>query len=155
MNKEFCNIYKTARLCSGFTQDDAAEKLNISTRCLSSYENSKTPPDDIVVSMIELYGVSWLGYQHLKLNTLIGQKYLPEINIDDLSLSVLRFQKEYKDIEKIKDSMIEIACDGRIDTKEKNAWGIVTKEVEDLISAALSIRFMQNKKPSKLALKGL
>lgn len=155
MNKEFQSIYKTARLTSGLTQEEASEKLNISTRWLSAYENGKTPPDDIVDNMIQIYGDTRLAYLHLKQSTLIGRKYLPEMQIEDLSLSVLKFQKEYKDIEKIKDNMIEIACDGRIDEKEKKAWNIVTKEVEGLISAGLSIRFMQCKKPSKVALRGL
>ena len=144
MNKTVTNIYKFARLCSGLTQEHASEKLGISTRLLSDFENGKKiPHDDIVCTMINIYDSVWLAYQHLKLNTSIGQKYLPSINLDDLSLSVLRFQKEYNDIKKVQSNMIEIACDGKIDIGETIEWDVVSKEINELASAALSIMFIK------------
>ena len=143
MNKTCINIYKSARESSGLTQECAAGKLNISSRTLSAYENDRIPPEDIVDKMIELYGFELLAYKHLQMNTLIGQKYLPKINFDDLSINVLRFQKEYSDIEKIKLSMIEIACDGQIDNHEKEGWSIVTKELSELVSAGLALMYTQ------------
>lgn len=134
------NIYQTARKSAGMTQDNAAAMLGVSPRSVSDYESDKTvPPDDIVCSMIEVYKANWLGYQHLRSSTEVGQRYLPEIDFSDLPKSVLRFQKEVGDISQINRDMIEIACDGVIDREEKDKWKSVTKEIVEMAGAAFAV----------------
>ncbi len=56
MQKQRKNIYRIARECTGYTREEAAELLYISTRSLADYESGKTvPPDDVVCRMIEVY----------------------------------------------------------------------------------------------------
>lgn len=142
MNKRCENIYKTARKNAGMTQEEAAELLHISTRSLAAYESGRTvPPDDIVCGMIEIYKAKWLGYQHLKQSSYVGQKYLPELNISDLPKSVLRLQKETRDLDVVNDDMIDIACDGIVDDTEKERWQHVTKEIDEMAGAALAVIF--------------
>lgn len=48
---------KAARVNAGFTQKQAAEKLGVSNKTLSSWEKGKTAPDWTKVSALcELYG---------------------------------------------------------------------------------------------------
>ncbi|NSW92860.1 MAG: helix-turn-helix transcriptional regulator, partial [Firmicutes bacterium] len=66
MQRTCGNIYQTARKVAGLTQEQAAERLNVSVRSLADYEIGKTvPKDDIVCAMMRSYGTRWLGYQHL------------------------------------------------------------------------------------------
>ncbi len=141
------NIYQIARKTRGYTQEEAAELLHISTRSISDYEVGKTiPPDDIVCGMIELYKCKWLGYKHLQTSNLVGQKYLPEISVTDLPKSVLRLQKEVGDLRHIHDDMIDIACDGVVDHTEKERWRLVTKAIDEVVGAALSVLFTSIRK---------
>ncbi|WP_434565139.1 helix-turn-helix transcriptional regulator [Thermoanaerobacterium thermosaccharolyticum] len=142
MRNECKNIYKIARKNAGFTQDEAAERLYISTRSIADYESGKTiPPDDVVCRMIELYDAPWLGYQHLRYSSEVGKRYLPDITLTDLARAVLRFQKEVRDIDSIDKDMIDIACDGEINDDELDRWQQVRKEIDEMAGAALAIMF--------------
>jgi transcriptional regulator with XRE-family HTH domain len=140
MNKGFRNIYQLARNNAELTQEQAADLLNISVRSLGSYETGVTIPNgDIVYDMIDIYNANWLGYEHLRLSTKVGQRCLPKINCSDLAQSVLTPQKESTDVENIKPNMIKIASNGRVDEDEIDMWGRVTKETLEMAGAALSV----------------
>lgn len=147
MQSQRKNIYRIARECAGYTREEAAELLYISTRSLADYETGKTvPPDDVVCRMIEVYGAEWLGYKHLKHSTEVGRRYLPDLELTDLAKSVLRLQKEVADVETIKPKMVEVACDGEIHPHEEEVWRKVTKEVLEMAGAALAVVFSQKEK---------
>ena len=142
MNESCRNIYQLARNVSGLTQEQAAELLGVSARSLGSYEAGNIiPHGDIVADMAVVYGAKWLGYEHLRLSTKLGQEILPAINIDDIAKSVLVLQKESSDVEDVKTCMVKIACDGKIDKHEESRWNEVTKEVFEMAGAALSVVF--------------
>ncbi|WP_353096373.1 helix-turn-helix transcriptional regulator [Tissierella praeacuta] len=142
MNESCRNIYQLGRNVAGLTQLEAAERLNISVRALGNYEMGKIVPNgDIVASMTEIYGTRWLGYEHLRLSTKLGKQFLPPINVDDMAKSVLVLQKKSSDVEGVKNYMVEIACDGKIDKHEENRWNEVIKEVFEMAGAALSVVF--------------
>lgn len=149
MKKHFKTIYKIARENAGLTQEKAAELLAVSTRWLAEYESGRAPvPDEIVCKMVEIYDAPWLAYQHLKQSTKIGRKFLPDIEILDVARAVLKFKKEVQDIEKLDKDMIEIACDGVIDTHEKR-WQEIKKEVSEVISAAIALMLSEVNKKEK------
>ncbi len=142
MKKRCVNIYKTARKSAGYTQEQAAEILHVSPRTLSDYESGKTiPGDDIVCKMIEIYDANWLAYEHLKQSTEIGKRFLPDIDFTDLAKSVLKLQKEVRDLETVNDDMIDIACDGVIEEDERSKWKNVVKEISEMAGAALAVIF--------------
>ena len=81
MNKECENRYKICREIAGLTQEQAAEKLSVSLRMLSNYENDHSPvPDDIVDAMAELYDCTLLALWHLKETSVLG-RHLPTITM--------------------------------------------------------------------------
>lgn len=142
MNVKYRNIYQFARNIAGLTQEVASKKLNISVRSLIDYETEKTTPHgDTVADMISIYGTRWLGYEHLRYSTELGRNILPPIDFSDIAKSVLVLQKETSDVENMKNCMIAIACDGRIDDHEEHRWDKVSKEVREMAGAALSLVF--------------
>ena len=140
MKKSCRNIYATARVSAGLSQEQAAALLNVSVRSLADYESGKTvPPDDVVCAMIEHYRSLMLAYHHLKCSTEVGRRYLPEIHESNLAQLVLRLHKEVDDLKLINADMFEIACDGQIEEKESSRWNSVKKEVREIAGAALAL----------------
>ena len=63
------NIYQKARDISGYTQERAAELLDLSVESIRAYETDKTLPNPrTVMQMVQIYGVQHLSYQHLEKN---------------------------------------------------------------------------------------
>ncbi|MFZ7120723.1 MAG: helix-turn-helix domain-containing protein [Eubacteriaceae bacterium] len=144
MLSDCMNIYRTTRKHAGFTMEQASELLFIGVRSLADYEAGRTiPGDDVVCKMIEVYGSTKLAYLHLKYSTTVGMKYLPDIMIDDLPLSIVRFQKEYNDVTSVIDDMFQVVSDGKIDDEEVSKWKKVSKEISDIASAAMSLMFVE------------
>lgn len=139
--RRYCGIiYKQAREAAGLTQEQASYLLPIPVRTLSSYENgSLVPSGELVCRMIEVYNAKWLWYLHLKNNDPVGKEFLPKVNLGRLSTSVLRLQKEMTDVNKIYDSVINIACDDKVSEDEKEKWKTVDKEVGELMSACVAL----------------
>lgn len=142
MVQEYRNIYQIARESKGITQEKASELMDISVDSLRAYEGDRrVPPDRIVIKMIEIYDTQYLAYQHLKTSAEVGQKYLPEIEIKELPLAILKLQKEVTDFIKCKDLMIQITCDGIIDDEERPQWNSIMKELDDVVEAIMALKF--------------
>ena len=142
MVQKYRNIYQIARESTGLTQDKAAELMDISVDSIRAYEGGKRiPPDRVVIMMVEIFNAQYLAYQHLKTSAEIGQKYLPNIEITELPVAILRLQKEVTDFIKCKDAMIEITCDGIIDENERPEWNHIMKELDDVVEAIMALKF--------------
>ncbi|UZQ85076.1 helix-turn-helix transcriptional regulator [Thermoclostridium stercorarium] len=136
------NIYKNARQSAGLTQEQAAALLNVSPRTLSEYESGRIiPADDIVCKMVVVYKAKHLAYLHLKQSTEVGRRFLPELHILDLPRSVLKLQKEVKDVTDIHSEIVDVACDGEIEEHERETWGYIEKEILEMVGAGLSVIF--------------
>lgn len=136
------NIYQSARESAGFTQEKAAEHLDLSVESLRSYEvDRRTPSNKIVAKMVDIYANKYLAYQHLK-NTELGEA-IPNINLTNLPMAVLKMQKEINDFLKCREDLIEITCDGVISEDEKERWDEIMKEMNDVMNAMMSIKFAE------------
>lgn len=142
MVQQYRNIYQIARESTGLTQEKASEYLDISVDSLRAYEGDKrTPPDHVVIKMIEVYDTQYLAYQHMRTRDDVGKSFLPNVEIKDLPAAMLRLQKEVNDFIKLRDEMIDITCDGVIDENEKERWDIILKELNDVADAIMTLRF--------------
>lgn len=142
MAQQYRNIYQIARESTGLTQEKASEYLDISVDSLRAYEGDKrTPPDHVVIKMIEVYDTQYLAYQHMRTRDDVGKSFLPNVEIKDLPAAMLRLQKEVNDFIKLRDEMIDITCDGVIDENEKERWNIILKELNDVADAIMALRF--------------
>lgn len=138
------NIYQIARESAGITQEKAAELLDISVESIRAYEGFKrTPPNKIVVGMIEIYDSRYLAYQHIKNSSEDLQSYIPNVDIKDLPSAILRLQKEVADFIKVKDDLIDITCDGVIDSEERPRYDKIVKELDDIVEAIMSLKFVK------------
>ncbi|NLW01214.1 MAG: helix-turn-helix domain-containing protein [Clostridiales bacterium] len=154
MQKQCGNIYKTARKAAGLTQEQAAEMLYISTRSLAEYEAGRTvPPCDVVCRMVEVYGATWLAYMHLKTSSEVGRRFLPDLELSGLPMSVLKLQKEVDDVTNIHRDIVEVVCDGKVDEEEIPKWQNIEKEVMEMVSAGLGMLFSQKEKAVSKRLK--
>jgi len=146
--KRYCgDIYRKARDLAGMTQEEAAPLICISTRTLAAYEIGELkPPPETVEKMCEVYGAEWLAYLYFQSTSSLGRRYLPKIDFSNLPITVLRFQKEMVDAEKISGEMVEVACDGVIGYEEKESWQKVEKEVKELVGAGMALLFTQKEK---------
>lgn len=152
MNKDCVNYYKTCREYAGIKQEYAAEKLNVSCRSLSDYENGKVKiPDDVVDSMAKLYKSPLLAWWHLKNNSVLG-KYLPDVSVlqtdvDMVFQGILANDK----LSPIVDGLKIIMSDGMIDENEEKLLNSYENEIEivnnKLTSMLLHIR--ERKKTKK------
>lgn len=142
MAQEGRNIYQIAREAAGLTQEKASELIDVSVESLRAYEGDRrTPPDNVVIRMIEIYNTQYLAYQHLKTSAEIGRKYLPNIDLKDLPSAILRLQKEVSDFLKVRDELVDITCDGVISPEERPRYDRILKELDDIVEAIMALKF--------------
>lgn len=141
---EIRNIYQIARESAGITQEKAAELLDISVESIRAYEGFKRiPPNKVVIRMIEIYDSRYLAYQHIKNASEDLQDYIPNIDIKDLPSAILKLQKEVTDFIKVRDELVDITCDGVIDSEEKPRYDKIMKELDDIVNAIMSLKFVK------------
>ncbi|WP_283124254.1 helix-turn-helix transcriptional regulator [Angelakisella massiliensis] len=142
MSENYRNIYQTARECAGYTQENAAGRLGLSVESIRAYEGGKRiPPDHVVLRMIEVYSTPYLAYQHLVNSADVARSVLPVVTIRDLPTAILRLQKEVNDFLNCREELISITCDGVITEEERPRFDRILKEMEDVVSAILSVKF--------------
>ena len=137
-----------ARKNKKLTQEQVCFETGIAEPAtLSRWENAKEiPSGEMFEKLQSLYEDPYLDYLYLQECIPSGRRVLPIIERRDLGNSVLMLQKEHTDINKIKDTIIEIACDGQIDEHEKVSWEESMQEILELASACMRLRFIQTKK---------
>lgn len=142
MEQKYINIYQSCRNTAGITQERAAELVGVSVESIRDYEGGKRlPPNHIVAKMIEIYGTPYLAIQHINLSAKDLSAYLPEVTVTDLPQAVLRLQKELNDFIKCKDELIDITYDNVIGDDERPRFDAILKEMEDVASAIMSLKF--------------
>lgn len=147
MQKKGKTIYQIARLTTDFTQESASERLNISPKSIGAYERGETiPPDEMVITMVELYNAPWLSYMHLKINNPVGKKYLPDIQLRELSSSILDLQVEMDNTNKVQLGMATIGRDNIVDEHEASEWKKYMSNLRSLGGALFSVVFAPTQK---------
>ena len=140
------NIYKTARIKAGKTQEGAAEAIGISVESIKAYESySRLPPAEIVDRMCIVYDALYLAYQHNRIAS--GEiKVVPEIQVLDLPRAaiqlinkVIAFADRHRDRE-----LLQIAEDGVIDESERDLFGEIVTELDGIIQAATNLKVSEH-----------
>lgn len=143
MYSEFGKYIKTCRKAAMLTQEEAAYQLHISTRSLAAYEAGETKvPEDVVISLVEIYKTETIAFYYLKFENTVGQKYLPKIDNGELATLVIKLKKEIIDIQKMEYRLLEIASDGKIDETERVDWEKIQNKLEEAAAVALALRFL-------------
>lgn len=129
-------IYKETRKKYDFTRDevcDEASLLNkpIQVERLERIENGKFPitPDEVML-LAEIYGEPTLCNHYCSQECPIGEKYVPEIKVKDLTQIVLEMLSSLNSMKKSQERLIEITADGVIDDDEIKDFVYIQKELE-------------------------
>ena len=136
------SIYKTAREMAGMTQERAAAALNLSVRSLAAYETGeRVPHDDIVVRMVDLYNFQQLALQHMRANSELARRIIPEVrqrSMIETAVSVYNLMRRFASQHSV-DRLLEIAEDGRIDEAERPDFEALAADLREIIRAGLEL----------------
>lgn len=149
MPEEGKTIYKICRELTGYSQERAAELLNLSVRHLARIEAGEiVPADDIVRHMGLLYQDGrYLEARHLHDTSAVAASFLPAIENVGLQTAVMRLFNATMDFaEKQRNrELIKIAEDGQIDAMERVQFDLITEELNGIIQAAMEVRLAAGK----------
>lgn len=126
-------MLRTARNNAGITREEAAHRIYIGTRTLADYESCRTvAPPDVVMRMSVVYEEPALPADYCSTVCPIGQVLAHSLNRSEFAVTVLRVLKEFADVERVKDRLISIASDGKINPHEEAEFKKIMKEMIEL-----------------------
>lgn len=130
--KENKTKYHLAREELEWSREYASEQLGMITpERLERIENEKVTPDPKeILAMAETYGRPSLCNYYCSQKCPIGQQYVPEIEVKELSSIVLEMLASLNSVNKRKDRLIEITADGKIDNDEIDDFIFIQEELE-------------------------
>jgi len=126
-------MLRKARNATGLSREEAAHRIYIGTRTLADYELGRTiAPPDVVIRMAEVYREPALPADYCSIVCPIGQVIAHSIDRSEFAITVLRVLKEFADVEKLRDNLIQIASDGKINPHEVDEFKTIMKEMVEL-----------------------
>lgn len=130
--KENKNIYQLTRENLKLTREAAEELLeSIPSERIEKIENERSlPHPDVVLVMSDKYKQPGLCNYYCANQCPIGQEYVPEIKIKDLSQIVLEMLASLNAMSKRKDRLIEITADGVVSDDELEDFVFIQDELE-------------------------
>ena len=130
--KENKNRYQVIREELGLSREKASELLEtISPERLEKIENERSDPHpDEVLLMSRKYKKPSLCNYYCANECPIGQQYVPEVQVKELSSIVLEMLASLNAVHKQKDRLIEIAADGKISGEEIDDFICIQEELE-------------------------
>ena len=130
--KENKNIYHQTREALHLTREAASELLeSIAPERIEKIENERClPHPDEVLVMAEKYKQPSLCNYYCAKHCPIGQQYVPEVKIKDLSQIILEMLASLNSMNRRKERLIEITADGHISDDELADFIFIQKELE-------------------------
>ena len=130
--KENKNIYQLTREGLKLSREAASELLeSIPPERIEKIENERSlPHPDEVLVMSDKYKQPSLCNYYCANQCPIGQEYVPEIKVKDLSQIVLEMLASLNSMGKQKDRLIEITADGKISGNELEDFICIQEELE-------------------------
>lgn len=132
------SIYKDIRKKHDLTRDEVCDKASLlnnplQPERLERIENGKFPitPDEVML-LADIYGEPSLCNYYCSKECPIGEKYVPEIKVKDLSQIVLEMLASLNTMKKNQERLIEISVDGIIDDEEIRDFIYIQNELEHI-----------------------
>ena len=140
--KENKNPYQTTREALKLTREAAGEVLEtLSPERIEKIENDRTlPHPDEVMVMAQKYKQPSLCNYYCANQCPIGQQYVPEIKVKDLSQIILEMLASLNSMSKEKDRLIEITVDGRISGDELADFVAIQEQLEKISVAVETLQ---------------
>ncbi len=136
------NIYHRTRESLQLTREAASELLeSIAPERIEKIENERSlPHPDEVLLMAEKYKQPGLCNYYCANQCPIGQQYVPEVKIKDLSQIILEMLASLNSIDKQKERLIEITADGKITGDELDDFICIQEELEQISIAVETLQ---------------
>lgn len=130
--KENKNKYQLAREELGLSREKASELLEtVTPERIEKIESEKSRPyPDEVLTMSQKYRRPSLCNYYCARQCPIGQQYVPEVEIKELSAIVLEMLASLNSVNRKKERLIEITADGKIDGDEIDDFLSIQRELE-------------------------
>lgn len=140
--KENKNLYHRTRESLRLTREAASELLeSITPERIEKIENERSlPHPDEVLVMAEKYKQPSLCNFYCANQCPIGQQYVPEVKIKDLSQIVLEMLASLNSMNKQKDRLIEITVDGEVSEDELKDFIYIQEELERISIAVETLQ---------------
>ena len=136
------NIYQITREKLDLPREEAAGLLEtMAPERIEKIESERSMPHpDEVLLMSDKYKQPTLCNYYCANQCPIGQQYVPEIKIKDLSQIVLETIASLNAVQKKKDRLIEITVDGHISGEELEDFVFIQKELEKISIAVETLQ---------------
>ena len=136
------NIYHTTRESLQLTREAASELLQtMSPERIEKIENERSlPHPDEVLAMADGYKKPDLCNYYCANQCPIGQQYVPEVTIKDLSQIVLEMLASLNSMNKQRERLIEITVDGQISGEELEDFVQIQEELERISIAVETLQ---------------
>ena len=140
--KENKNIYQRTREGLGLTREEASALLGtMSPERIEKIENERSMPHpDEVLFMSDQYQQPSLCNHYCANQCPIGQQYVPEIKVKDLSQIVLETIASLNAMQRQKERLIEITVDGQITGDELSDFVHIQQELEKISVAVETLQ---------------
>jgi len=126
------NTYKAIRVRLGLSREEASELLeSITPERLERIENGKFDihPEEVKL-MADKYKEPTLCNHYCSTECPIGQQYVPEVKVKDLTQIILEMLSSLNSMKKSQERLIEITADGKIDNEELEDFIFIQSELE-------------------------
>lgn len=133
-NKENKNIYFSRREELKLTRDQASELLeSITPERIEKIENERVEPHpEEILIMAQKYKSPELCNYYCSNQCPIGQQYVPEVKIQDLSQIVLKMVDSLNTVQDNQRRLISITADGIVDDSEIDDFVSIQEELEKI-----------------------
>ena len=140
--KENKSPYQTTREGLKLTREAASELLEaMSPERIEKIENDRSMPHpDEVLLMAQKYKQPRLCNYYCANQCPIGQQYVPEIKVKDLSQIILEMLASLNSMQKEKDRLIEITVDGKISGDELADFVSIQEQLEKISVAVETLQ---------------
>ena len=140
--KENKNIYHKTREGLQLTREAASDLLEcIAPERIEKIENERSlPHPDEVLVMADKYKQPSLCNYYCANQCPIGQQYVPEIKVKDLSQIILEMLASLNSMQKEKDRLIEITVDGKISGDELADFVAIQEQLEKISVAVETLQ---------------
>ena len=142
MQNDTRNIYKIARRAAGYTQEAAAEMMNLSVESLRAYETGRRiPAGDVVLQMVICYNAQRLAVQHLQETNILFNSVVPRLeerNMLEVAVRIYNRLRSFQEGNRL-DRLLAIAEDGFIDDKERPEFETIIADLRQIIQSGLEL----------------
>ena len=145
--RENKTIYQLCRESAGLTRAEASEKMTaVSDSKIEKfeYETQEPTPYDIL-QMADAYKRPDLCNYYCSHKCEIGQRYVPEIEVTNLSNIILETIASLNEINPLTGRLIQIARDGKISDDEMKDFAYISKKLDEISLAIDSLNLWVDK----------